>query len=117
MLPLAPDTQRVADVAVFRWPPRDPRPDERNPVGPRDVGLVVEVVSRASRRTDRYAKPGDYAEAGIPLFWRLEAAPALALHAFALAGSGYAEVARVLGRGPAPAPWGEVVVDLTTLDS
>ncbi|MDP9466698.1 MAG: Uma2 family endonuclease [Actinomycetota bacterium] len=28
-------------------------------------------MSPSSRETDRFAKPGEYAEAGIPLFWRL----------------------------------------------
>ncbi len=115
-LPLAADTQRLADVAVYRWPPEHPRPDPRSPVGPRDVGLVVEVVSPGSRRTDRYAKPGDYAEAGIALFWRLETEPDLVLLAFVLAAGHYREAACVTSRGPAPTPWGEVVVDVALLD-
>jgi hypothetical protein len=33
--------------------------------------LVVEVVSKGSRREDRGSKPLAYAEAGIPHFWRV----------------------------------------------
>ncbi|WP_184575918.1 Uma2 family endonuclease [Streptomyces zagrosensis] len=36
------------------------------------VALVVEVVSRGSRREDRFRKPAMYAEAGVPHFWRVE---------------------------------------------
>ncbi|KOT88923.1 hypothetical protein ADK86_31040 [Streptomyces sp. NRRL F-5755] len=34
--------------------------------------LAVEVVSTGSRRHDRILKPGLYAEAGIPSYWRIE---------------------------------------------
>lgn len=115
-LPLAEDTQRLPDLVAYGWPPRHPRDDPRSPVGPADVGLVVEVVSPSSRRTDRFGKPGEYAEAGIPLFWRLETEPDLCLLAFALRGSAYGQVARVDGRGVVPVPWGELVVDLPLLE-
>ncbi|WP_245984493.1 Uma2 family endonuclease [Streptomyces tateyamensis] len=36
------------------------------------VSLAVEVVSPGSRSDDRFRKPGLYAEAGIPYFWRVE---------------------------------------------
>lgn len=36
------------------------------------VALAVEVVSQGSRGDDRFRKPGMYAEAGIPFFWRVE---------------------------------------------
>ncbi len=76
-LPFAADTQRIPDVVVHRWPLQHRRDDERNPVGPADVGLIVEVGSASTRRTDRFAKPGECAEAGIGLFWRLETEPDL----------------------------------------
>ena len=115
-LPLAEDTLRIADGAAYRWPPRHPRDDPHSPVGPSDVGLVVEVVSPSSRRTDRFGKPGEYAEAGIPLFWRLETEHDLLLLAFTLRGSGYEQVAQIDGRAAAPVPWGELVVDVPLLD-
>lgn len=37
-----------------------------------DVALVVEVVSPDSEERDRDTKPHKYAQAGIPLFWRVE---------------------------------------------
>ncbi|MGK5518006.1 Uma2 family endonuclease [Micromonospora sp. URMC 107] len=42
---------------------------------PDDVILAVEVVSPGTRRTDRFAKPGEYAAAGIPFYWRIEQDP------------------------------------------
>ncbi len=111
-LPFADDTQRVPDVLVHRWPLQHPRADPRNPLGPADVGLVVEVVSPRTRRTDRFAKPGEYADAGLPLFWRLETEPDLALHAFALRGDAYEPVA-----GDPPVPWGRCALDVRTLSA
>lgn len=114
---LAEDTLRQADVAVFRWPPVEPRAERDSTVGPGDVGLLVEVVSPSTRRTDRFAKPGEYAEAGVALFWRLETDPALVLHAFRLEAGSYVPVAQVTTLGRVPAPWGVVEVDLTGLDA
>jgi Uma2 family endonuclease len=39
---------------------------------PEMVTLAVEIVSKGSKRTDRWLKPIEYAEAGIPWFWRIE---------------------------------------------
>ncbi|WP_182872889.1 Uma2 family endonuclease [Microbispora sp. H10670] len=39
---------------------------------PREVHLVVEIVSPESVERDRKLKPARYAEAGIPHFWRIE---------------------------------------------
>lgn len=109
-LPFADDTQRVPDLVVFRWPLQHPRGDARNPLGPADVGLVVEVVSPRTQRTDRFAKPGEYADAGVPLFWRLETEPDLALHAYALQDGRYEPV-----DGDPPVPWGRLAVDVPGL--
>lgn len=116
-LPFADDTQRVPDVVVFRWPLEHPRVDARNPLGPADVGLIVEVVSPRTLRTDRFAKPGEYAEAGIPLFWRLETDPELVLHAFALRDARYEPTAEIRGRGAVAVPWGQLVLDVPSLGS
>lgn len=109
------DTQRQADVLLYRWPLEGPRGDRRNPVGPADVGLIVEVVSPTSKRRDRFAKPGEYADAGIPIYWRLETDPELVLHTFVLDGSAYVPDVTITGHGSAPVPWGRVEVDLATL--
>jgi Uma2 family endonuclease len=47
---------------------------------PEEVVLVVEVVSRGTRRRDRFDKPLAYAQAGILYYWRVEQDP---VHVFA----------------------------------
>ena len=113
-LPMGTDG-RVPDLAVVRTAalPRGPE----GVVGPEALGLVVEVVSPSSRKTDRFAKPGEYAEAGIPLFWRVETEPDVLVVAHRLAAGRYVEVARVRAQGEVPAPWGAVHLDLTSLDA
>ncbi|MFJ8044476.1 Uma2 family endonuclease [Kitasatospora sp. NPDC096147] len=39
---------------------------------PTAIVLLVEVVTPSSRANDRFRKPGQYAEAGIPFYWRVE---------------------------------------------
>jgi Uma2 family endonuclease len=111
-LPLGTDG-RVPDLSVVSvhapGGPAAPLP------GPEHVGLVVEVVSPSSRKTDRFAKPGEYAEAGIPLFWRVETEPDLRLVAYRLGSGAYEQVAAVDDVGSAPAPWGPAHVDLDSV--
>lgn len=109
-VPLGSDG-RVPDLAVVRRhalvsdaPPY--------PLGPAEFGLVVEVTSRSTRKTDLFAKPGEYAEAGIPLFWRVDRKPDLAIHAYRLGLGGYESVGVVRDGGPCPVPWGELELDL-----
>ncbi|MBO1418836.1 Uma2 family endonuclease [Streptomyces sp. FH025] len=40
------------------------------PIG--SVALVAEVVLPSTRANDRFRKPGQYAEKGIPYYWRVE---------------------------------------------
>jgi len=72
------------DIVVFRADV----PLTVRPIPGDAILLVVEVVSKGSRREDRGAKPLAYAEAGIPNFWLVEGpasgASALAVHTFAL---------------------------------
>lgn len=112
-LPLGPMDLRIPDVVVHRWPLRLAGPDPRNPLTVADVGLLVEVVSPRTRKTDRFTKPGEYAEAGVGLFWRLETEPALVLHAFVLQDGDYRSAGTVETIGTAPAPWGDVLVELS----
>ncbi|MDQ3611528.1 MAG: Uma2 family endonuclease [Actinomycetota bacterium] len=109
-LPLGTDG-RVPDLAVVRddAPLRGSGP---YPAGPEHVGLVVEIVSPSSRKTDRFAKPGEYAEAAIPLFWRVETEPSVVVHAFALQDGAYIETAAT-SAGELSVPWGRVAVDLS----
>ena len=109
LLPLAEDHVRVPDLVVYRWPLRHPRDDPSNPMGPADVGLVAEVVSPRSRRTDRFAKPAEYADAGIGIYWRIETDPEVRLHAFVLRGSVYEPAP---AGQDAPVPWGRMPITL-----
>ncbi|MGF1427410.1 Uma2 family endonuclease [Kitasatospora sp. LaBMicrA B282] len=58
------------DVVVYDKTDLDVFSMECIPVA--SVSLAVEVVSPGSRAMDRFTKPGLYAEAGIPYFWRVE---------------------------------------------
>ncbi len=110
-LPLGSDG-RVPDLAVVRRRPL-PSGAQPYPQGPEDFGLVVEISSPSTRKTDLFAKPGEYAEAGIPLFWRVDLQPELAVHPFRLGPDGYVPV-DVL-RSSWPVPWGSVELDLRRL--
>lgn len=100
---------RVPDVAVVRADAPLSRA-EPYPVRPEFFGLVVEVVSARTRKTDRFTKPGEYAEAGIPIMWRIELEPVPHVLAFVLGENGYEAVS-----GRLPVPWGSVEVDLPAL--
>lgn len=83
---------------------------------PGGVLLVVEVVSPSSVTLDRRAKPGVYAEQGIPFFWRIDDGPRLQSFRLDPATGGYVQVAD-LGPGEAgevAAPW-PVRVDVSEL--
>ena len=68
-------TEPIADEIV--WLPAD------------KVALAIEIVSKGSERMDRWLKPVEYAEAGIPLFWRVE--PDDTVVQFRLDGNRYVE--------------------------
>lgn len=77
---LGPNTSRQPDVLLHRAGVRP----ERAFLRPEDVLLAVETVSPGTRRTDRFAKPGEYAAAGIPAYWRIEQDP-VRIYAYRLA--------------------------------
>ena len=100
---------RVPDLAVIRMDaPR--ATGTRYPFGADAFGLTVEVVSPRSRKADRFLKPAEYAEAGIPIYWRVELEPELEIHAFVLEGDAYQR-----SHGPLPVPWGTIELDLAAL--
>ncbi|WP_327038444.1 Uma2 family endonuclease [Micromonospora maris] len=68
---LSHNTSRQPDVVLHRAG----LPAERSRLRPADVVLAVEIVSPGTRRVDRFAKPGEYAAAGIPFYWRIEQDP------------------------------------------
>lgn len=112
-LPLGTDG-RVPDFSAVR-PGAPVEAPGVHPVGPQWFGLVVEVVSPDSRKRDRFAKPGEYAEVGIPFFWRLETEPALVLHAFVLQEGEYVPHPPVTSADHIPGPWGSIQVDISRL--
>jgi len=104
---------RVPDLLVVR---ADALLDRRQlAYSPDAVGLVVEIVSPSSRRTDRLAKPAEYAEAGIPVMWRVELEPEVVVHPFRLVSGAWLPEERVVDRGPIAVPWGLIELDLTGL--
>ena len=110
-LPLGSDG-RVPDLAIVRRRALAGG-TQPYPQGPEDFGLVVEISSPSTRKTDLFAKPGEYAEAGIPLFWRVDLQPELTVHPFRLGPDGYVPVDAV--GGSCPVPWGTVELDLRRL--
>lgn len=77
--------------------------------------LVVEIVSPGSRRTDNLVKRGEYADAGIPHYWIIEAEQPISLVACHLAGTfGYQDGGSVTGIFAAGAPFA-VRLDLDAL--
>jgi Uma2 family endonuclease len=107
-LPMGTDG-RIPDLAVVRVDVEATR-SNRNPYAPSAFGLVGEVVSPRTRKIDRFAKPGEYAEAGIPIYWRIELDPGPRLHAYLLREGSYVEV-----DGLPPLPWGVLDVSLGDL--
>jgi Uma2 family endonuclease len=64
---------------------------------PSEVLIAVEIVSPGSKATDRAIKPDLYAEAGIPLYWRLELDPSPRLFVFELHGGRYHQTIEIAG--------------------
>jgi Uma2 family endonuclease len=67
---LADDQRPIPDIVVI-----DLDDDELHNVPAEHVRLVGEVVSRSSRSDDRFRKPAQYAQAGIPVYLRIELDP------------------------------------------
>lgn len=89
-LRLARNTEVIPDLAVIR-PGPDPLPRY-----PREVLLVVEVLSPSTRRRDLTLKMQVYADARIPAYWVIDPdRPSLA--AYELAGGDYVQRADVAG--------------------
>ncbi len=70
---LADDQRPVPDVVVLA--DAGPEDDEESNFPAEQVLLVAEVVSRSSRSDDRFRKPAQYAQAGIPTHLRVELDP------------------------------------------
>lgn len=85
----------VPDVTVLR-----PGSSGAVWIDPRDVALVVEVESPATRRYDRTVKPAIYAEAAIESFWRIELVATRALaHLYTRPAGGHYQSHRLVHPG------------------
>lgn len=88
---LAPDQRPVPDVVVVRDADLD---DGSFSLPVALVEIVVEVVPPSSRADDRFRKPAQYAQAGIPVYLRVELDP-LHVVAYEIGADGlYEETAR-----------------------
>jgi Uma2 family endonuclease len=76
-----PDVMVITAEAAARGP--------QNVFPPGEVVLALEVVSPSSTRMDRIRKPGLYASAGIPFFWRVETKGGLIVHTHQLTPQGF----------------------------
>ena len=94
---------RRPDASVVR----EGTPVRRRQMGlfARDFALVIEVVSSSSRKTDTMFKPLEYAEAGVPAFWRIETEPGPRLLVFRLVDGVYEQVQELTGRGRVDVPF------------
>ena len=75
------------DVVLLKQPRSGALDTTRHYLSATEVAIVVEVVSPGTGQRDRYLKPGGYADAGIPYFWRIEQHPVRVL-AFRLSEDG-----------------------------
>jgi Uma2 family endonuclease len=73
--------RRIPDLLVV---PVEHYDSERSRYWPHEVLLAVEVVSPGSETLDRRMKPLEYAEAGVPFFWRIEQKPTVIVQAYRL---------------------------------
>jgi Uma2 family endonuclease len=97
--------------------PRSARRFEPPYVYREEARHVVEVVSPASRRIDRFLKAVAYADAGIPSYWVVDLGDdghEPSLTEYQLAGDTYALVSRATGTFSTDVPW-PVTIDLAAL--
>ena len=97
---------RCPDIAVFRLD------DPEQIVRADQVALVVEIVSPSTKTQDRVTKPVQYAEAGIPCYWRVEQKPSLSVAEYQLTELGkYYEHSLRAGVFKVDKPW-PIEIDL-----
>jgi Uma2 family endonuclease len=80
-----------------------------------EVLVVVEIISRGSRRIDNVDKHGEYADAGIPWYWIVDITEPVSVVACRLTEDfGYVDHQRVTGTFTSEEPFA-VTVDLDRL--
>ncbi|WP_246632334.1 Uma2 family endonuclease [Pseudonocardia nigra] len=83
-----PATIRAPDVVVV------PVDGSENRVPASEAVLAVEIISPGSRNVDRYLKPVEYADAGIPHYWLVDLdppVPSITTFGLGAPGDGYVE--------------------------
>lgn len=78
------------------------------------VVLLVEVVSRGSRKNDRFFKPIEYAQAGVSHYWRVEIDPEIFVVTHDLVEGRYQQTGVLRGSREVTEPFG-LVVDVPAL--
>lgn len=103
---------RVPDFGVVRADV----PFDASEVGtPADQAVLLgEVVSRGTRKTDRFFKPIEYAQAGAPHYWRVETEPKLFVVVHDLVDGVYQETAVLRGVHTLASPFA-LTVDVPAL--
>ncbi|HEX6077062.1 MAG TPA: Uma2 family endonuclease [Micromonosporaceae bacterium] len=97
---------RRPDVVVYN------RKHSLGKLRPEDLCLVVEIVSPSTKSQDRVMKPVQYAEAGIPCYWRVEQKPSLSVVEYQLTELGkYYEHSPRAGLFTVDKPW-PIEIDL-----
>ena len=102
---------RLPDVGVLRDVPFG-----RHQVGtPAEHALLlVEVVGESTRKTDRFFKPAEYAEAGVAHYWRIELDPELFVVTHDLVDGSYSQTGVLRGIHELTAPYA-LTIDVPAL--
>jgi Uma2 family endonuclease len=110
-----PGTARRPDLVVVEQTEFDRVAQDGGLLRAASTVLVVEIVSPGSRRTDNLVKRGEYADAGIPAYWIIDADAPISLVACHLAGAfGYQDGGAVTGVFETAEPF-PVRIDLDAL--
>lgn len=103
---------RLPDIGIAR----SDVPFRRGDVGlsSEHVVLLVEVVSRGSRKNDRFFKPIEYAQAGVAHYWRVEIDPEILVVTHDLVDGSYQQTGVLRGSHEVTEPFG-LIVDVPAL--
>jgi Uma2 family endonuclease len=113
--PDGPGWVRMPDIVVAPRAAWERVDREGGVLSASDVVLVVEIISRSTRRTDRITKCGEYADAGIPHYWVVDLDDPVSMTLHHSAGEfGYADGGVVTGTYSATTPF-PVELDLDAL--
>ncbi|MGH3978972.1 MAG: Uma2 family endonuclease [Pseudonocardiaceae bacterium] len=96
--PDGPGFSRRPDLVIIQKTARQRVRESGGMIRAAEVLVVVEIVSRGSRRTDHVAKRGEYADAGVPHYWIVDLDDPVSLLDCHLAeGFGYRDASGVAG--------------------